>query len=962
MKKLIVVVLVLLTSIVAVPKINALSTKTFIKEYDWGNVEIEATLLNDNQQLEMITKVVSKPTKTFERANIVILYDTNGRMRFDTKCIPSEFESNPSERYEKYGRSYVSCFNQKYTYDKQLDNLKNAFARLDKLDSLNRLKFGFNQFALGTVKFLDGPIADSMNFLDVDYTFNRTKSNLMKNRDSGAPNSEIVEVVNDFRKNPNGKNIIYIISNFWQFQRGSIGIYHGDHIADIKKFENDIDMVIPIDVSGVETREEHYYKQIDGSYFFFDIYSETKARELAYNAEIIDGIEEDDIGKFLENHITKLLLKNDQPMISDFKMTIVNGDINLLSGNSGKNVDNQWVVSQYQSQPQLSIRHLLNRNSANDFGEIDLEVNGTQYKIYINDILNSGDTNKAEIPASNSGFNNVGVVNDSENNRNSVETTPKKPDNLSENREDKQNSFIPNVRKLEVYQNSNVSLAKAVTNLEPGMIVKPLADYKYDLVGDIKVRAGIYKNDALISETDIPIKVEPVNLKKIVSYKHFNINWDNILETKLPNTKIKLVNDIDLDTSGDKNVELLISNPDSEVKKELRIKILDLLIKPPHLYSFMTLKTDEVFLNLDSSHSVEWLDKYEYSNFDQKILRAKLITNTNEHIIEVPIYRLSLNLSEIPIINQEIPNLNNSNLTKDDRIKFKIIADQPKDANKGIYEVEVYYDNKLVDTIEVPYSKIQMDLDQIDNVEDIKRLCPNCIIDNNILITPSGNKFPLKTKKDKSSENSNDNDLLKSLSKNQKPEVLPKSSSTNKQHLDNNYSKSKDVAAAVNEDNALNRVNKEASSKLSANVENNNKDKDIVSKQEASQPIVATPASDNKNKLNIPEIAVDKNGIVNLEDLKQKYPGYDFKLLEMIDTSNPHKGRTRLMIKHPDNSTTTQWIDYVVGDSDSTTSQPLPSTGTQLIIATVIGIGLVIVGVTILIFVKKKDSDNPYNY
>lgn len=927
MKKLAVIVLILLSSIVSVPKVNALSTKTFIKEYDWGNIEIVVTLLNDNQQLEMVTKVVAKPVKTFERANIVLLYDTNGRMRFDTKCIPSEFESDTRDRFEKYGSSHISCYNKKYAYDLQLDNLKNAFDRLDKLDNLNRLKFGFNQFALGTYKFLDGPIGDSMNFLELKYTQPRVDGGVLRNRNSGAPYSEIAEVVNDFKKNPNGKNIIYIVSNFWKFKTGAMAGYHGDHIADIKRLANDIDMVIPIDVSGVETREEHYYKQIGDSFAFYDIYSEVKARELAYNAEIVDGIDEDDIGKFLEKHITKLLLKDNQPAISDFKMSIVNGDINLLSGNYGENIENQWVVSQYKQQPQLSIRHLLNRTSKNEFGEIDLEVNGTQYKIYINDILNSDNTGMGENSSSNNVSNDIVVNNGSESSHNTVEKLPNKPNNSGDNVVDNRGGFVPNVKKLQVYQNSNVNLDVAVSNLELGMKVKPLADYKYDLVGDINVRAGIYKNEALVSEIDIPIKVEPVNLKKIVSYTNFNINWDNSLENKLPDTIIKLNNDVDFSAKGDKNVELLISNPNGVVKKDLRVKILDLLIKPPYLYSFMPLKTEEIFLNLDSSHKIEWIDKYEYSNFDQKILRAKLITNTNEYIIEVPINRRTLNLSEIPIINGEIPNLNNSNLVNDDRVKFKIISDKPKDLNKGIYEVEVYYDDKLVDVIEVPYFKIKMDFNHLDNIEKIKQLCPNCKIDNNVLISPSGNKFPLNLENIKSLEN-------------KKTDTIPKLAPVNKVISENTSLKDKEVSEDKSKDQNLKEIN---------NVVDN-------------KPIVALPAADDKNKLNINEIIVDKNGIVNLDELKSKYPGYDFKLLEMIDTSNPHKGRTRLMIKHPDNSTTTQWIDYVVGNSNSTINQPLPSTGTQLLIATVIGIGLVIVGVTILIFVKKRDSDNPYNY
>lgn len=954
MKKIILILVLLLTSLLPKTNLKAM-TKSYSKVYDWGEINIKANLINEGQQLELISNINSKSVRTFERANIVLLYDTYAHTRFDTKCIPSEFENNISARAEKYGSDHTRCFNKKYHYIDQFDNLNNAFNRLKQNDTYNRLKFGFNQFALGTSGFLDGPISDRMQLLSINKTFNRPEEHLMKNRNTSIKDSEIVEVVKDFKKNPNGKNIIYIVSNFWQYNDSRLG-YHGNHIADINKYANDIDMVIPIDVSGVEERDEHYYKQIDNQFFFFDIYNETKARKLAHNAEIIDGIEGDDVGKVLENHISNLLIKDNQPAISNLKMTISKGNINLVNANQGSRDGNSWKVEQYQNNPQFEIRHLLNKNDQQQFGEIDLEVNGVMHKIYINDILNTVNPSENNV--------NNEKTSDSTNTNSSPSTTPNNNSNtnINDNSSSTGDSsatkpesekiinqvFKPKTRELTVYQNSNVFLDKAITNLEDGMEVVAVEPYNVSQVKKINFKVNINKNNQKIATTTITINVLPLNIKKVVSYTHFPISWNNVIENKISDTKVSLVDDVNLNQPFEKTILIKISNNDGEINKIMPLIIKDLIIKPPHLYSFMELKTSDVFTNLDPSHKVEWLDKYEYSNFEQNVLNAKLITNTDEYMIEVPIYRLPLNLGEVILINDEVPKFMHS----DPLLSFKIKKVMPKDDKSGVYLVDVYYDNKLVDTLEIPYKKIEIDFNKIETKKQLEELCPKCQIENNYVVSPNGNKYPISLNEKASNINSSNNidnrllDNSDSVKNNPKNDVVKKENdpqSSNKKVLS-------DDKSVIKENTVVNK--------------NESLQSNSVTKSEKADnsTFVAMPSNSVDKKLDIKEILIDKNGkISNLDELKQKYPGYEFKLLEMIDTKNPHKGRTRLLIKHPDNSTSTQWVDYLI-QSDKIQNPGLPATGSQLFLATLIGGGLVIIGIVVIVFVKKKDKDNPYNY
>lgn len=958
MKKITLILVLLLTSFLPKTELKA-TNKNYTKVYDWGEVNIQANLINGGQQLELISNINSKQVKTFERANIVLLYDTYNHTRFDTKCIPSEFEKDINDRKEKYGDNYTSCFNKKYHYIDQFDNLNNAFSRIKKNDTYNRLKFGFNQFALGTSGFLDGPIADKMKLLPINKIFGRDEHGTMKNRNSGIKDSEIVEVVKDFKKNPNGKNIIYIVSNFWQYNDARLE-YHGDHIADINKYSNDIDMVIPIDVSGVEERDEHYYEQIGDQFFFYDIYNETKARKLAHNAEIIDGIDGDDVGKILENHITNLLMKDNQPIINNLKMTISNGNINLVNANQGVREGNSWRVDQYKNNPKLEVRHLLNKNKQQEFGEIDLEVNGITHKIYINDILNTNNstgnnTNKEDISNNSSENGSIpnSTPNDSNggNNKNNSNTNNEPVVEKPKNENVITETFKPKTRELVVYQNSKVFLNKAITNLESGMEVVAIEDYDVSQVRKFNLKVNIMKNQQKVATTTIAINVLPLNIKKIVSYTHFPISWNNVIENKLSDTNVTLVDNVNVDQPFDKSILIKISNNDSEINKNMSLIIKDLVIKPPHLYSFMELNTSDVFPNLDPSHRIEWIDKYEYSNFDQNVLNARLITNTNEYVIEVPIYRLPLNLGEAIVVNDEEPKFNHA----DPRLSFKIKKEIPSDDTNGVYLVDVYYDNKLVDTLEVPYKKIKIDFNKIETKKQLEELCPQCKIENNYVITPNGNKYPIS---------------LNEKEKNISTDSTPNKSASN--YLNDNNFKS-------NKDHSLNKIDKEkqdldkkdlgkdkvltAENKNEENVKQVKPNSSLEKKEQPNNStFVAMPSSSVDKKLDIKEIIIDKNGkISNLDVLKQKYPGYEFKLLEMIDTKNPHRGRTRLLIKHPDNTTSTQWVDYVI-QSDKVENPGLPSTGSQLFLATLIGGGLVIAGIVIVIFVKKKDKDNPYNY
>lgn len=953
MKKITLVLVILLTSLLPKIEIKA-TTKNYTKAYDWGDVHIQANLINGGEQLELISNINSKQTKTFERANIVLLYDTYAHMRFDTKCIASEFETNVGERREKYGDSYTDCFNKKYQYINQFDNLNNAFRRLKDNDTYNRLKFGFNQFAVGTSGFLDGPISDTMQLLSTNKTFNRSESDQMKNRNFSIKDSEIVEVVKDFKKNTNGKNIIYIVSNFWQYNDTRLG-YHGNHIADINKYANDIDMVIPIDVSGVEERDEHYYQKINDQFFFYDIYNETKARKLAHNAELIDGIEGDDVGKFLENHITNLLVKDNQPMINNLKMTISNGNINLVSANQGVKEENSWKVDQYQTSPNLEIRHLLNKNNQQEFGEIDIEVNGVMHKIYINDILNADDSkeNNNSVNSDHSSSTTSNSNSNSSSNSNSQSEPNKNDQNIVEKPKNESNTlptFKPKTRELNVFQNSQVFLNKAITNLENDMEVVASEEYSVSQVKKFNLNVNIIQNQEKIASTTITINVLPLKLKKVVSYTHFPISWNNVIENKLADTKVTLVDQVNLNQPLDKDILIKISNNDSEVNKNLSLSIKNLVIKPPHLYSFMELKTNDVFTNLDPSHKIEWLDKYEYSNFDQNILNAKLITNTDEYIIEVPVYRLSLNLGEIVLVNDEQPIFNH----EDPHLSFKIKNQVPKDDKNGIYLVDVYYDNNLVDTLEVPYQKLEIDFNKIETKKQLEQVCPQCHIENDYAISPNGNKYPISL-----NEKVDKNDFNDKL----KQPLLNDSSDNLNDNLGNNSLKNQSNKQNLNNSNQnLPKVNNNQDRLEQINPSDNSSNKDDKQKESTNSTFVAMPSSSLDKKLDIKEILIDKNGkISNLEELKQKYPGYEFKLLEMIDTKNPHKGRTRLLIKHPDNTTSTQWVDYVI-QSDKALNPSLPSTGSQLFLATLIGGGLVIVGIVVIIFVKKKDKDNPYNY